>query len=155
MEQYLRPINQKQAVNVLGFIEATQDEAVKRDIFGQLGTECFRLGHSKELEIDANDNIEKIMNLVNIEKKHPSWEKLEFNENKTILYLTGKPVEGKPYCPCSFGRGENPPKSLCFYCCKAFQEQLWSMVFKRKVTVEIPQSKIFGDNRCNHVIHLL
>ena len=155
MEQHMRAINQKQAIKLLEHIEATQSEDVKKDIFSQLGCECFALGHYKELGIDLNDSIEQIMEFTNVEKNHPSWEELYFNQDGTILYVTGKPVDEAPRCPCSFGRGENPPASLCIHCCGTFQESLWRAVLKKNVRVETPQSRMFGDKRCNHTVFIL
>jgi hypothetical protein len=144
-------MNREQVVKIMKYIESSQNEQTKKDIFCQLGNECFTCGHSKEWGMSFCNNPQKLLDEVNIEGKSPYWEKLEFNEDRTILYLTGKETDR---CVCAFGRIENPPKSLCLYCCKTFQENLFSTVFNRKVVVEITESSIFGGNRCNTAIYM-
>ncbi len=144
-------MNKEQVVKIIKYIDASQNETIKKDIFTQLGNECFACGHSNEYGMSFCNNYQKLLDEVNIERKAPYWEKLEFNEDKSILYLTGKITDR---CVCAFGRINNPPKSLCLYCCKTFQENLFRTVFNKKVTVEITESSILGGKRCSTVIHI-
>lgn len=145
-------MNQEQVVKILGYIESSQAEEIKKDIFRQLGNECFACGHSQEWGMSYKGDIQKFLDDVNIEGKSPYWEKLEFNEDKTILYLTGKITSR---CACAFANTKTPPKSLCAYCCKAFQENLFGTLFNQKVEVEITESSIYGGQRCSTAIHLV
>jgi hypothetical protein len=144
-------MNKEQVVKILGFIDATQDEKTKKDIFCELGNECFALGHSKEWGMSFQNNYQKLLDEVNVEKVSPYWEKLEFNADKSILYLTGKRTSR---CVCAFGNTRNPPKSLCLHCCKTFQENIFGTVFNKKVEVEITESAILGGERCSTAIHI-
>jgi hypothetical protein len=71
----------------LNYIDATQNEEAKKEIFCQLGNECFVLGHSKEWGMSFNNDYQKLIDEVNVKGTAPYWEKLEFNEDKTILRL--------------------------------------------------------------------
>ncbi len=144
-------MNKEQVVKILTYIDAAQVEAVKADIFCRLGDDCFALGHSKEWILGYQNDVQKFLDHVNIDDKSPYWEKLEFNEDKTILYLTGKKVSR---CVCSFGNTSTPARSLCLYCCKRFQENLFGTLFDRPVEVEITESSILGGTRCSTAIHL-
>jgi hypothetical protein len=57
-------------------------------------------------------------------------------------------------CACALGDVENPPKSLCNYCCKTFQEDVFSELFQKKVRVEITESSILGGKRCSTAIYI-
>ena len=145
-------MNGEQVNGILQYIERTQPEPVKRDIFCQLGRECFQARNVYNWVVTYQENIQTFLDRVNVEDKSPFWEKLEFNDDKSILYLTGRKVTG---CVCAFGASDQPPKSLCTYCCKTFQEQIFSTLFQRPVNVEITESLIFGGTRCSTAIHLL
>jgi hypothetical protein len=97
-------------------------------------------------------DIQAFLDRVNVEHASPYWEKLEFNSDKSILFLTGKIVQG---CVCAFGECDKPPVSLCNYCCKTFQEKMFSTLFDRNVEVKVTESFIYGGERCNTEIHLL
>ena len=144
-------MNPEQVVRILSYIDASQAQGIKKDIFCQLGNECFASGHTREWVMSFKNDIQEFIDNVNIRDQSPYWEKLEFNEDKTILYLTGKRV-----CRyvCSFGNSATPPKSLCLYCCKTFQENLFGTLFDRRVEVEITESSILGGHRCSTAIHL-
>lgn len=144
-------MNKEQVVKILDYIDSSQNDEVKRDIFCQLGNECFALGHSREWGMSYSDDIQRLLDDINIHGKSPYWEKLEFNNDNSILFLTGKKVNR---CVCAFGNCKAPPKSLCLYCCKTFQENLFGMLFRRKVEVEITESSILGGERCSTAIHL-
>ncbi len=144
-------MNQDQVVKILGYIDSSQNEESKKDIFCRLGYECFACGHSKEWALNFHGDIQRFLDEVNIEGKSSYWEKLEFNADKTILYLTGKKTSR---CVCPFGSTAAPPQSLCLYCCKTFQENLFGALFQRRVEVEITESAILGGTRCSTAIHI-
>jgi hypothetical protein len=144
-------MNKEHVVRIINYIDSTQNENTKKEIFCRLGTDCFLLGHSKDWGMRLNHDYQKLLDEVNHEGKAPYWEKLEFNKEKTILHLTGKKVTG---CVCSFGNSKTPPKSLCLYCCKTFQENLFGTVLNKKVRVEITESSILGGERCSTAIYL-
>ena len=145
-------MNPEQVKNILKFIEATQDEPVNGTIFSQLGRECF---YTRKLDAwikQYTGNVQAFLDWINVQQASKYWEKLEFNDDRTLLILTGKKVEG---CACAFADCAEPPHSLCSYCCKNFQQELFGMLLGRKVAVKITDSFLFGSERCNTVIHLL
>lgn len=142
-------LNPQQMRNVFRHIDSHQSEEVKKDIFEKLGQECF-LG-LKEWVDSIGTNIQKLMDDVNVRDMSPYWEKLQFNEDRSVLYLTGKKVER---CACALGNVEHPPKSLCNYCCRKFQEQVFGTFLGKEVTVEITESYILGGERCSTAIHI-
>jgi len=142
----------EQVRNVLRFIDASQSEAVKESIFNQLGHECFYARHLDAWIEPYQDNVQAFLDRVNVEKASKYWERLEFNEDQTVLVLTGKKVEG---CACAFADCVQPPQSLCQYCCKNFQQEMFGMLLGRKVNVEITEAFLWGDERCSTKIHLV
>ena len=145
-------MSEKQVRNILKFIDASEDDETKERIFEQLGYECF---FSRNLDkwIDPYvDNVQGFLDRVNVEHKSKYWEKLEFNEDRTVLTLTGRKVEG---CACSFSDCPNPPKSLCHHCCKNFQQELFGRLLGRKVEVEVTTGFLLGDDHCDTIIRLV
>jgi hypothetical protein len=145
-------MNQEQVKNLLKFIENSEPDVVKERIFCQLGHECF---YSRKLDKWIGEyagNVQAFLDRVNIQKASKYWESLEFNEDHTLLNLTGKKVEG---CACAFANCTQPPLSLCNYCCKAFQEELFGTLLGQKVEVEITEAFLMGDQRCSTRIYLI
>ena len=145
-------MNQEQVKNILKFIEASQDETVKESIFSQLGHECFYTRNLDDWIGQYTGNVQAFLDWVNVEKASKYWERLEFTEDGTTLILTGKKVEG---CACAFADCAQPPLSLCHYCCKNFQQELFGMLLGQKVEVEITEAYLLGDERCNTTILLV
>ena len=144
-------MNQEQVKNTLRFIDASQSEPVKASIFGQLGHECF---FSRKLDAwiePYRGDVQAFLDRVNVDHASKYWERLAFNEDRTALILTGKKVQG---CACAFADCPQPPHSLCHYCCKRFQEELFGMLFGQAVEVEITESYLLGGERCSTTIHL-
>jgi hypothetical protein len=144
-------MNEAQVKNILKFIDSTQSEDTKRVIFGQLGYECFQVHDHRWIE-QFKGNVQAFLDGINVEHKSPYWESLLFSEDKKTLVLTGRKVEG---CACAFAACEQPPKSLCHYCCKHYQQTYFEALFGQKVEVEITAAYLLGDDRCNTLIHFL
>lgn len=144
-------MNQEQVKRVLGYIDQTQPENVKDNIFSQLGHQCFQTRGIRDWVLSYAGNVQAFLDRVNVEQQSPYWERLEFNDEGSILYLTGKQIQK---CACAFAEMVDPPVALCTYCCKAFQEDIFSTLLGRPVTVEITASFLLGDDRCSTAIHL-
>jgi hypothetical protein len=145
-------MNADQVKNILKFIDASQSETVKASIFSQLGHECF---YARKLDAwiePYRENVEAFLDRVNIEHASKYWEKLEFNEDGTILILTGRQVEG---CACAYAECAQPPRSLCHFCCKNFQQEMFGMLLGKKVEVTITESYLLGGKRCSTTIHVV
>ena len=145
-------MNQEQVKNILKFIDDSYSESIKESIFGQLGHECFYSRNLDKWIETYTDDVQAFLDRVNIEHKSTYWERLEFNADRTVLELTGKKVVG---CACAFADCLQPPKSLCTYCCKNFQQELFGTLLRKQVRVEITKSFLFGDNRCNTLIYIV
>ena len=145
-------MNQDQVKNVLKFIDASQDESVKGSIFSPLGGECFYARRLDDWIGQYAGNVQAFLDRINVEKASKFWERLEFTEDGTTLVLTGKQVEG---CACAFADSSQPPLSLCHYCCKSFQQELFGMLLGRKVEVKITEAYLLGNGRCSTTIHLV
>jgi len=150
--QVPQEMNQEQVKNILKFIDASQSEAVKDSIFSQLGHECFYARRLDEWIKQYSGDVQAFLDRVNVQHASKYWERLEFNEDRTILVLTGKKVEG---CACAFADCAQPPLALCHSCCKNFQQELFSTLLGQKVEVRITASYLLGDERCSTTIHLL
>jgi hypothetical protein len=145
-------MNQEQVKKLLKFIDASQPEAVKASIFSQLGHECFTCRNVDAWIGKFDGNLQALMDWVNIEKASKYWERLEFNEDHSAINLTGKRVEG---CACAFADCSRPPRSLCHYCCKRFQEEIFGSLLGQQVAVEITEAFLLGGERCSTRIHLI
>ena len=144
-------MNQVQVINIFRFIDASESEAVKETIFSQLGHECFYARKLDNWIGQYKEDVQAFLDRVNIEKASKYWERLEFNEDHSLLILTGKKVDG---CACAFADCSYPPKSLCHYCCKNFQQEMFGKLLGQKVMVEITEAFLLGDLRCSTRIHL-
>jgi len=144
-------MNKEQVQNILKFIETSQSETVKESVFNQLGHECFYARNLDQWIGQYRENVQAFLDRVNIEKASKYWERLEFNEDHSTLILTGKKVEG---CACAFADCSQPPKSLCLYCCKNFQQELFGTLLGQKVEVEITEAFLLGDECCSTRIYL-
>ena len=143
---------QEQVKNILKFIDASQSEGVKSSIFSQLGHECF---YARKLDGwigQFKGDVQAFLDRVNVQHASKYWERLEFTEDRTMLILTGRQVQG---CACAFADCPQPPQSLCHYCCKNFQQELFGMLLGRQVVVNITESYLLGDERCSTTIHLV
>ncbi len=141
-----------QVQNVLKYVDAEQSAAVKEAVFTRLGHECF---YARQLDGwigRYTGNVQAFLDWVNVEKASKYWERLEFTPDGQTLVLTGKKVAG---CACSFADCAEPPLSLCNYCCKNFQQEMFGMLLGRKVEVTITESFLLGGERCNTEIHLV
>jgi len=143
-------MNQEQVKNILKFIDASQDESVKESVFCQLGRECFYVRHLDNWIGQYTGNVQAFLDRINVEKASKYWEKLEFTEDGMALILTGKKVEG---CACAFADCADPPLSLCHYCCKSMQQEMFGMLLGQEVEVEITEAYLLGDERCSTLIH--
>ena len=145
-------MNQEQVQNLLKFIDALQDERMKRSIFSQLGHECLYAHRLDDWIGRYTGNVPAFLDWVNVEKASKYWEGLEFSEDGTTLILTGRQVEG---CACAFADCPQPPLSLCHTCCTSFQQALFGMLLGRKVEVKVTEAYLLGDERCSTTIHLV
>ncbi|MGD1044693.1 MAG: hypothetical protein ABR936_05095 [Bacteroidota bacterium] len=145
-------MNPEQVKRIIKFIDSSQSETIKENIFSRLGYECFYSRKLDEWIGSFSGNVQTFLDRVNIEKKSKYCETLEFDEERTVLTLTGKKVNG---CACAFADTPQPPKSLCNYCCKNFQQELFGKLLGRKVGVEIKEAFLFGDERCSTLIHIV
>lgn len=145
-------MSEKQVQEILKFIDTSFDDPVREKVFNRLGYECF---HSRQMDKwigKYTSNVQAFLDMVNVEKKSVYWESLEFNEDRSVMKLTGKKVEG---CACAFADCPNPPKSLCHFCCKNFQQELFGMLLAKEVKVEITKAYLLGDDSCDTLIHLV
>lgn len=142
------PMNQKQITQLLKFIDSSVDESDKEKIFQKLGIECLYSRNYDKFLIGFRKNIDEYFDRVKRgESKY--WDKLEYNKGKSIITLVGKK---RNTCACQYGQCEQPPKSLCNYCCKRFQEELFGLLLEKKVNVRIDESVILGGERCSTTI---
>lgn len=145
-------MNQDQVRNILKFIDASQSETVQESIFSQLGHECFYAGKLDGWIAPYRGRVQAFLDWVNIEHASKYWERLEFTADGKTLILTGKIVQG---CACAFADCSQPPLSLCHYCCKNFQQELFGMLLGQSVEVTITESYLLGGERCSTTIHLV
>lgn len=152
-EQHIpQPMNPEQVKNLLKFIETTQSEHTKNEIFSRLGYECFHSGRHEAWVEKCKGDVPAFLDRINNQHTSKYWESLLYNEDKSELILTGQPVQG---CACAFADCSQPPHSLCQTCCKSFQEAYFGALFERKVEVEITETFLFGSERCCSIIRFL
>ena len=141
-------IDKRQIQNVLRFVDASMDESVKKQIFEKLGSEHTTDDKFISWINTYKKNIKSFFDMVNT-NKDTYWEKLEYNPDFSAIKVIGKVVDK---CACPYAQCDNPPISLCNYCCKSFQVQMFEMLLEKKVTVQIDDSFLLGGNRCSTTI---
>ena len=99
--------------------------------------------------VDRTHDVQAFMDGINLEHTSDHWESLVFSDDKTALFLTGKPVEA---CACTAADTDSSPHALCEHCCKKFQEDWFSSLFGEEVEVEISESFLYGSNRCSSIL---
>jgi hypothetical protein len=145
------PINQDQINNLLAYIDNQPDETIKKNVFTRLGYECF-YSRSRTQWIDQfNGNLQEFMDSINIRHQSKYWESVVLSDDKKQIIITGKEVDG---CACSYSAGKAPPLSLCNYCCKSFQQELFAYLLGKPVKVIITESFLLGNTRCSTVIEI-
>ena len=146
----LVPVDTRQVQNVLSHVENTMDETVKKNIFERLGYEHttdpgfinWINGYKKDLKIFF-DRINSA--------KDTYWEKIEYDPETSAIKITGKPVDR---CACAYAQADNPPQSLCNYCCKSFQKYMFEMLLDKTVSVEVDEAFLLGGSRCSSTIYV-
>lgn len=147
-EEDSEPMNKIQVQEVLKFIHSSIKKSEKEKIFNKLGTEClYSRGYDKWI-INQRDNLDEYFNRVQ-RGESIYWEKLEYDKEKSVITLVGRKFTS---CVCEYGKCDNPPESLCNYCCKRFQEELFGLLLNKKVKVRINESIILGGERCSTTI---
>ncbi|MGA2406339.1 MAG: hypothetical protein ABSF81_06265 [Bacteroidales bacterium] len=144
------PIDQRQIQNVLRFVDSSMDESVKKQIFERLGLEHTTKDRYASWINGYKKDIKSFFDMVNT-NKDTYWEKLEYNPDLSAIKVTGRLVDK---CACPYAQCENPPKSLCNYCCKSYQKQMFEMLLEKKVNVQIDESFLLGGKRCNTTIFI-
>lgn len=144
------PINKNQVRELLKFIDSSINEEDKKKIFNKLGFECLYSRNYDRWVIGFRDNLNEFFDRVQRgESKY--WEKLEYDKDKAVITLIGRKFQA---CVCEYGHCDQPPESLCKYCCKRFQEEMFGLLFEKKVTVRIDESIILGGVRCSATIFI-
>jgi len=138
-------INPEQIIKIIRFVDKDMDESVKQHFFTRLGQECFHCTNAEKWlkSMDLNS----LLDFVN-SGKSSRWERLEYDTDKSILKIIGR----KAPCSCAFAQVDQPPESLCTYCCKGFLKEFFGTLFKKKVDVAIDESVILGGERCSATI---
>lgn len=145
------PVDTRQMQNVLSYIDSSMDENVKKTIFERLGYEHTTDPGFKNWINGYKDDLKGFFDRVN-SAKDTYWEKIEYNPETSAIKITGKPVDK---CACPFAQHENPPKSLCTYCCINFQKKMFEMLLGMPVAkVNIDESYLFGNNRCSTTLYI-
>ena len=147
----LVPVDTRQIKNVLSYIDSSMDEPVKKNIFEKLGIEHLTDEGFKNFINNTKNNLKGYFDGIN-SNKDTYWEKIEYNPGTSTIKITGKPADR---CACSYAQVENPPISLCNYCCVGFQKCMFEMLLERPVTkVRIDESYLLGGKRCSSTVFI-
>jgi hypothetical protein len=142
------PMNKTQIRELLKFIDSSVNEKDKKGIFNKLGTECFYSRNLDQWIAGFKDNTDEYFDRVQRgESKY--WEKLEYDKKQSVITLIGRKSQT---CACAYSKCDNPPESLCNYCCKRFQEEIFGTLLDKKVEVRIDESILLGGERCSTTI---
>ncbi len=144
----IQEVNPEQIKRLLKFIEENFDEPTREKIFSNLGQECFySRGLDKWIKSFKAD-VDFFFSWVNSGKSR-YWEKLEYDkENSTIKVISRK----SSVCVCAYAQCPEPPKSLCNYCCKRFQKEIFETLLDKEVEVIVDSSTLLDGGRCNTTI---
>ena len=147
-DTYSEPMNKNQVRQLLRFIDSSVNEQDKERIFNKLGTECLYSRNYDKWVIGFRENPDEFFNRVQ-RGESKFWEKLEYDKEKSVITLTGRKFQT---CGCEYGQCDQPPESLCRYCCKRFQEEMFGLLLEKKVSVRIDESILLGVERCSTTI---
>ena len=147
----LVPVDVKQIQNVFSYIDSSMDEQVKKSIFEKLGAEHFADEGFKNWINNKKKDLKEYFDNIN-SNKDTYWEKIEYDPEASAIKITGKPVDR---CACPYTRPENPPLSLCNYCCVGFQKAMFEMLLgKPVIKVQLDESYLLGGNRCSSTLYI-
>jgi len=142
------PMNKTQIIELFKFIDSSINETDRKTIFNKLGVLCLYSRNYDKFLVGFKNNPDEYFNRVKRgESKY--WDKLEYDKSKSVITLIGKKSQT---CVCEYGKSEQPPESLCKYCCVRFQEELFGLLLGKKVQVRIDESVILGGERCSTTI---
>ncbi len=144
------PVDTRQVQNVLCFVDATMDESIKKNIFEKLGYEHTTDPGFVNWINGYKKNLKSFFDHVN-SNKDTYWEKMEYDPETSAIKITGKVVDR---CACPYAQSDNPPKSLCNYCCIGFQKAMFEMMLDKKVTVKVDDAYLLGGNRCSSMVYV-
>jgi hypothetical protein len=142
------PVEPRQIQNVLYHIDSTMDESIKKNVFEQLGYEHTTNDGFKNWINGYKSNLKSFFDKVN-SNNDTYWEKIEYNPETSVIKITGKPVDR---CACPYAQADNPPKSLCNYCCINFQKSMFEMLLGKSVKVQTDEAFLLGGKRCSTTI---
>ena len=143
-------MNKSQIKQLLKFIDSSINESDKEKIFNKLGFECLYSRNYDKWIISFREQQDEFFDRVKRgESKY--WEKLDYDKDKSVITLVGRKFQS---CVCEYGQCDEPPESLCNYCCTRFQEELFGLLLEKKVKVKIDESVILGGERCSSTIHV-
>jgi hypothetical protein len=151
MGESFQQMNHDQVRNLLRHVDSAMEEGVKRDVFSRLGHECFFSRRLDKWMDQFKKDVRNLLHYVNVEKRSKYWERLELSPDGKRLVLTGKEVKG---CACAFADCADPPLSLCNYCCRNFQRELFGYLLGKEVEVTITEGYLLGDKRCSTIIEV-
>jgi hypothetical protein len=144
------PLDPRQIQNLLRFVDSSQDEAVKKQIFERLGLEHTTNDQYLSYLNKYKKDIKSYFDMVN-SNKATYWEKLEYDPDLSAIKVTGRIVDK---CVCPFAQCEDPPTSLCNYCCKNFQKAMFEILLDKKVNVQIDEAFLLGGERCSTTVFI-
>ncbi|MDP3445191.1 MAG: hypothetical protein Q8T08_20210, partial [Ignavibacteria bacterium] len=98
--------------------------------------------------ISFKNDLKSFFDRVNSNKSE-QWERIEYNPEISAIKITGRPADR---CACPFAQATNPPKSLCNYCCKNFQKNMFEMLLDKPVKVQLDETFLLGGKRCSVTI---
>ncbi len=143
----VRDENREQITKLLSFVDGDMDESIKQKVFGKLGYECFHCTNAEKWI--KSMNLDSLLEFVN-NGKSSRWENIQSDSEKSVIKVIGRKVP----CDCAYAQGQQPPKSLCNYCCKSFMQEFFGTLFEKKVKVTIDETIILGGERCSETIKI-
>lgn len=142
------PVDTRQIQNVLSYIDSNMDESIKKSVFEKLGYEHTTDDGFKKWIISFKSDLKSFFDWVNSNNSE-HWERIEYNPEISAIKITGKPADR---CACPYAQAANPPKSLCNYCCKNFQKNMFEMLLDKTVKVQLDETFLLGGKRCSVTI---
>ena len=147
----IMPVKSEQIIAVLNDIDQSQDKALIDAVFTRWGYQCFQTRHDLvAFAKEKHKNFQGYVDYINSGQAR-FWEKLDYDEPKGILKVTGRKSEK---CVCAYAQCLQPAKSLCTHCCKQFQAELFKTMTGHEAEVEITESILLGGQRCCTTVRL-
>lgn len=143
------PANPDQVMSFLKWADGASDP-LRCAVFERWGRECFYARKLDAWALRHRADFDGFVAWVNGGGSR-SWEKIDYDKKAGVVKVTARKSS---QCACAWAQCPQPPKSLCTYCCRSFQREIFRTMLDREVDVEVTEAYLLGGERCCTTIRI-